>query len=180
VGSSSAAEGKAYDSVRREKENGEGGSQARRPAVSQPGGQHARRQKKVGPEEIEQEKIVSPAAPKTLKDPRGGLTTAGRDWFAKKQGSHLKPGVKKSEADMTPADMRRKGSWAVRFYGRKGALPPLSKPNGEPTRYALSAAAWGEPVPKTVAAARRIATKGRKLLAAYEKAKKKVAAKKKA
>jgi hypothetical protein len=123
---------------------------------------------------------VSSAAHKPLKDPRGGLTTAGRQWFAKSQGSHLKPGVKKTQAEMTPADMRRKGSWAVRFYGRKGTLPPLTKPNGEPTRYALSAAAWGEPVPTTVAAARRIAAKGRKLLAAYEKAKKKTPAKKKA
>ena len=31
--------------------------------------------------------------------------------------------------------------------------------NGQPTRHALSAHAWGEPVPKTVAAARRIAEK---------------------
>lgn len=69
---------------------------------------------------------------------------------------------------MTPQEMRRKGSWAVRFYGRKGPLPPLQKA-GKPTRYALTAAAWGEPVPTTVAAAKRIAAKGRKLLAAYAK-----------
>jgi len=104
-----------------------------------------------------------------LKDPRGGLTTAGRAWFKKTQGAHLKPGVKKTRGEMTPEDMHRKGSWAVRFYGRKGALPPLVKPDGTSTRYALSAAAWGEPVPKTVAAARRIAAKGHVLLAAYAK-----------
>ncbi len=105
-----------------------------------------------------------------LKNPKGGLTKAGREWFETKQGSHLKPGVKKSKTAMTPEDMRRKGSWAVRFYGRKGALPPLKKPNGEPTRFALTAAAWGEPVPKTVAAAKRIAAKGRKLLESYARA----------
>ena len=102
-----------------------------------------------------------------LKDPKGGLTASGRDYFRRTQGAHLKSGVKKSQRDMSPQDMHRKGSWAVRFYGRKGALPALQKPDGTPTRYALTAAAWGEPVPKTVAAARRIAAKGKRLLAAY-------------
>ena len=66
--------------------------------------------------------------------------------------------------------MRRKGSWAVRFYGR-AKLPPLVDKNGEPTRHALSAHAWGEPVPKTVAAARKIAAKGERLLERYHKLK---------
>jgi hypothetical protein len=104
------------------------------------------------------------------KDPRGGLTAAGRKAFARKQGSHLRPGVTKREADMTPQEMRRKGSWAVRFYGR-AKLPPLVDANGHPTRHALSAHAWGEPVPKTVAAARRIAAKGERLLARYRRSK---------
>jgi hypothetical protein len=105
------------------------------------------------------------------KDPRGGLTAAGRRAFAEKDGSHLKPGVRKPTSDMTPSEMRRKGSWAVRFYGR-AKLPPLVDRNGKPTRHALSAHAWGEPVPKTVAAARRIAAKGERLLARYRRAKK--------
>jgi Domain of unknown function (DUF6321) len=104
------------------------------------------------------------------KDPSGGLTAAGRKAFARKQGSHLKPGVTRKESDMTPQDMRRKGSWAVRFYGRK-KLPPLVDAKGRPTRHALSAHAWGEPVPKTVGAARRIAAKGKRLLARYRKLK---------
>lgn len=104
------------------------------------------------------------------KDPRGGLTAAGRKAFARKQGSHLKPGVTKSAAEMTPTEMRRKGSWAIRFYGR-AKLPPLVDAKGQPTRLALSAHAWGEPVPKTVAAARRIAAKGEKLLARYHRLK---------
>ncbi len=82
----------------------------------------------------------------------------------------LKPGVTKKDAEMTPQDMRRKGSWAVRFYGRK-KLPPLVDAKGRPTRHALSAHAWGEPVPKTAAAARRIAAKGERLLARYRRIK---------
>jgi hypothetical protein len=72
---------------------------------------------------------------------------------------------------MTPSDMRRKGSWAVRFYGRK-ELPPLVDANGKPTRHALSAYAWGEPFPRTVAAARKIAAKGERLLMCYRRIKK--------
>lgn len=104
------------------------------------------------------------------KDPHGGLTAAGRKALARKQGSHLRPGVTKKESEMTPQEMRRKGSWAVRFYGR-AKLPPLVDAKGQPTRHALSAHAWGEPVPKTVAAARRIAAKGERLLARYHRAK---------
>lgn len=105
------------------------------------------------------------------KDPRGGLTAAGRKAFAKKEGAHLKPGVRKKTSEMTPQEMRRKGSWAVRFYGRE-KLPALVDVSGRPTRHALSAHAWGEPVPKTVAAARRIAAKGKRLLQRYRRAKK--------
>jgi hypothetical protein len=99
-----------------------------------------------------------------LRDPKGGLTAAGRRFYARTQGAKLKPGVK-GRAD-TPEKMRRKGSWAARFYCQS-PLPPLTKPNGKPTRLALTAAAWGEPVPRTVAAARRICAKGRALLKRY-------------
>lgn len=108
---------------------------------------------------------------KKMRDPKGGLTAAGRKKFARKEGANLKPGVKKPRSRMTPEEMKRKGSWAVRFYGRKGKLPPLRDKNGKPTRFALTAAAWGEPVPRTAAAARRIAAKGRKLLEDYRRSK---------
>jgi hypothetical protein len=104
------------------------------------------------------------------KDPRGGLTAAGRRALAERDGARLKPGVQTKGAAMTAQDMQRKGSWAVRFYGRK-QLPALVDAHGEPTRFALSAHAWGEPVPRTEAAARRIAAKGRKLLERYRAAK---------
>ncbi|MBC7727124.1 MAG: hypothetical protein H7242_05840 [Microbacteriaceae bacterium] len=104
------------------------------------------------------------------KNPAGGLTAAGRDEFARTEGASLKPGVTKTDSEMSPDEMRRKGSWAARFYGR-AKLPPLVKPNGEPTRFALSAHAWGEKVPTTEAEARKIAEKGRKLLERYREAK---------
>jgi len=72
--------------------------------------------------------------------------------------------------------MRRKGSWAVRFYGRAGALPPLHDKLGKPTRFALTAAAWGEAVPRTASQARDIAKRGRNLLARYKKLKQQPAA----
>ena len=106
------------------------------------------------------------------KHQKGGLTQAGRDMFRRKTGARLKPGVKKPIAEVGTEEMRRKGSWAVRFYGRK-KLPPLVDAQGRPTRHALSAHAWGEPVPKTVAAARRIAAKGERLLERYHRIKEK-------
>lgn len=92
----------------------------------------------------------------TLKDPKGGLTPAGR----KKLGKNLKPGVKNYSSANTP-DKRRWISWALRFYGQEN-YPPLIDDKGRPTRFALTAAAWGEPVPKTEKAARSIAAKARR------------------
>ena len=79
----------------------------------------------------------------TYKDPKGGLTAAGREHFKKVEGSHLKPGVK-GRAD-TPEKMRRKGSFLRRHFANPRG--PMMK-DGKPTRLALSAHAWGEPVPK--------------------------------
>jgi hypothetical protein len=39
---------------------------------------------------------------------------------------------------------------------------------GKPTRLALAANAWGEPVPRTAASASRLAAKGRNMLEKYE------------
>jgi hypothetical protein len=122
--------------------------------------------RKTSPRRTRRPRRVKPRA--TLKDPRGGLTAAGRRDFGRRQGAHLKPGVGKPEARMSPQEMRRKGSWATRFYGRR-RLPALVDAKGRPTRFALTAAAWGEPVPRTPAAARRIAAKGRRLLERYRR-----------
>jgi hypothetical protein len=108
-------------------------------------------------------------AKQPLKDPKGGLTAAGRRHFKQTEGSNLKPGVK-GPAD-TPEKMRRKGSFLTRFFTNPSG--PMKKPNGEPTRLALSAAAWGEPVPQDRADAARLAAKGRRLLERYANSKKK-------
>ena len=99
-----------------------------------------------------------------LRDPKGGLTSAGRKYFNKKEGANLKPGVK-GPAD-TPEKMRRKGSFLVRFFTNPSG--PMQDDKGKPTRLALSAAAWGEPVPKTAAAAAKLAAKGSRLLERYK------------
>ncbi|MDF3066639.1 MAG: hypothetical protein K0R38_2240 [Polyangiaceae bacterium] len=110
------------------------------------------------------------------KDPAGGLTSEGRRYFARKEGARLKPGVK-GPAD-TPEKMRRKGSFLRRHFATLRG--PLVNDAGKPTRLALSAHAWGEPVPRTVSAARRLAEKGARLLERYAKSKSRPAAKKRA
>ena len=100
------------------------------------------------------------------KDPQGGLTAEGRKMFARKEGSHLRPGVK-GPAD-TPEKMRRKGSFLRRHFAHPRG--PMLR-DGKPTRLALSAHAWGEPVAKTIEDARKLAAKGKKLLERYQKAK---------
>jgi len=105
----------------------------------------------------------------TLKDPSGGLTAAGRKAYKASAGLNLKPGVKKALEDMTPDEMRRKGSFLRRHYATPRG--PLVDDDGKPTRLALQAHAWGEPVPKTPEAARKLAEKGEALLKRYKKSK---------
>ena len=104
-----------------------------------------------------------------LKDPDGGLTAAGRAHFKKTQGANLKPGVR-GPAD-TPEKMRRKGSFLTRFFTNPSG--PMVDEKGRATRLALSAAAWGERVPKNAEDASALAAKGRRLLERYENSKKK-------
>ncbi len=104
--------------------------------------------------------------PKAGKNPKGGLTDAGREFFAETQGAHLKPGVK-GKAD-TPEKMMRKGSFLRRHYVNPPG--PVVDDKGEPTRQALQAAAWGEPVPKSEGDEKKLAAKGAKLLEEYHAA----------
>jgi hypothetical protein len=145
-------------------------AKTKKTAKKRPAKQTARKRaaKKTAKKASRKKASKKAAAPSREKDPKGGLTAAGRSAFARRDGSHLKPGVTKPLSKMTPQDMRRKGSWAVRFYGRK-KLPPLVDDRGNPTRHARSAHAWGEPVPRTIAAARRIAAKGERLLQRYRR-----------
>ena len=103
------------------------------------------------------------------RNPKGGLTAAGRKYFKRTQGANLKPGVK-GPAD-TPEKMRRKVSFLTRFFTNPSG--PMKDEKGRPTRLALSAAAWGEPVPQDMESAAKLAEKGRGLLKRYESSKKK-------
>ena len=112
-------------------------------------------------------KTVAKGAPKSMpkagRNPQGGLTKAGREFFAKRDGSHLKPGVT-GKAD-TPEKMLRKGSFLVRTFTHPRG--PMIDPKGEPTRLALSAHAWGEKGPKSISEAHTLAAKGHQLLSKY-------------
>ena len=103
-----------------------------------------------------------------LKDPKGGLTAAGRRYFKETEGANLKPGVK-GPAN-TPEKMRRKGSFLTRFFTNPSG--PMKDSKGRPTRLALSARAWGEPVPQNAEDAAALAAKGRRLLERYKNMKK--------
>ena len=70
---------------------------------------------------------------KEHKNPKGGLTAKGRAYFKRKEGSNLKPPVKKG---VNP----RRVSFAARFAGMKG---PMKDDKGRPTRKALALRAWG-------------------------------------
>lgn len=93
---------------------------------------------------------------KVHKNPKGGLSQAGRAHF-RAQGSNLKPGVKNYNS-ASPQDKSRWVNWATRFYSNPRG--PMVK-NGKPTRLALMASAWGQPVPKTREQAQAIAAKAR-------------------
>ena len=100
-----------------------------------------------------------------IKDPKGGLTEEGRRKFESSgESKNLQPGVK--ENNPTGQALRRKGSFLTRFY--TNPCGPMVGDHGTPTRLALAANAWGEPVPRTAASAARLAAKGRNLLEKYE------------
>ena len=113
--------------------------------------------------------VETKSAKAPLKDPKGGLTAAGRKFFKRTEGANLKPGV--MGAANTPEKLRRKGSFLTRFFTNPSG--PMKDEKGRPTRLALSAAAWGEPVPQDMSDAAKLAAKGRRLLQRYENAKNK-------
>jgi hypothetical protein len=98
------------------------------------------------------------------KNPSGGLNAKGRASL-KAQGHDIKPGVR-GAAD-TPEKLRRKGSFLSRMFG-PGAPGSMKEDSGKPSRRALSAAAWGESVPKDDAGRARLYAKGQRLLARYK------------
>ena len=75
---------------------------------------------------------------KKHKNPRGGLTAAGRAYFKRKEGSNLRPPVK--SARRGTKNFRRRVSFAARFSGMRGRM---KDDKGRPTRLALALRAWG-------------------------------------
>lgn len=104
--------------------------------------------------------------PKEGRNPKGGLTQKGREFFAARDGNQLKPGVT-GKAD-TPEKMKRKGSFLVRTFTHPRG--PMQDEKGQPTRLALSAHAWGEKVPTNDAQAHKLAQTGHRLLEQYHAA----------
>ena len=74
---------------------------------------------------------------KEHKDPRGGLTQKGRDYFKRTQGSNLKPPVKSGSSGKSG---QRRINFAHRFKGVQG---PLKDSKGRPTRLKLAMSRWG-------------------------------------
>ena len=70
---------------------------------------------------------------KEHKNPKGGLTAAGRAYFKRTEGSNLKPPVK---GGLNP----RRVSFAARFGGMAG---PMKDSKNRPTRLALALKRWG-------------------------------------
>lgn len=119
--------------------------------------------------ETDETEISEKSEKQKIRDPKGGLTAAGRAHFKRTEGANLKPGVK--GAANTPEKMRRKGSFLTRFFTNPSG--PLVDEKGRATRLALSATAWGERVPKNAEDAARLAEKGRNLLDRYKNTKEK-------
>lgn len=105
--------------------------------------------------------------PKSGKDPKGGLTAEGRRIYNAATGGNLKKGVQ-GKAD-TPEKQLRKGSFLRRHFANPPG--PVMDEHGQPTRQALEAAAWGEPVPKNEADELKLAKKGTDLLERYHASK---------
>ena len=76
------------------------------------------------------------------KDPKGGLNTKGVASYRRANpGSKLQTAVttKPSKLDPDSKPAKRRKSFCARMSGVKG---PMKKPNGEPTRKALSLRKW--------------------------------------
>ena len=97
----------------------------------------------------EVELAKGPSAVAADKDPRGGLSAAGRKKFGVKKGVTGYSGA-------SDEDKKRWVRWALRFTK---TARPLRDDKGRPTRYALMFRAWGEPVPASAGAVSAVHTK---------------------
>lgn len=84
-------------------------------------------------------KTKSVSMTKKDKNPKGGLSAAGREKYNKATGSNLKPPVSKEQAAKSDTDAKRRKSFCARMSGAKGAL---KDEKGKPTRKALALKKW--------------------------------------
>ena len=82
-----------------------------------------------------------PEVAKEFQNPTGGLNQAGRNYYNKKHGSHLKAPVTTPPSELKAGSRAagRRKSFCARMGGVEG---PMRKPNGEPTRKALALRKW--------------------------------------
>ena len=73
---------------------------------------------------------------KEHKDPRGGLTAAGRRYFKRKEGLNLKPAI-------SSGDSPRRASFLARMGASKGADYVMKDGKKIPSRKLLSLRRWG-------------------------------------
>lgn len=73
------------------------------------------------------------------KNPKGGLTQAGRDKYNRATGGNLKPPVSAKEAAKSPKAAARRKSFCARMGAVKG---DLKDEKGRPTRKALALKKW--------------------------------------
>ena len=76
---------------------------------------------------------------KEHKNPEGGLSEKGREYYNNKTGSNLKPPVSAKQAKKSPAAAKRRKSFCARMSGVKG---PMKDEKGNPTRKALALKKW--------------------------------------
>lgn len=90
--------------------------------------------------EAEKNKPIKEDA-KGHKNPTGGLTQKGRDYYNNKFGGNLQAPVTTPPSKLKPGSRaaNRRKSFCARMSGVKG---PMKKPNGEPSRKALALRKW--------------------------------------
>lgn len=83
-------------------------------------------------------KIAEAWQRKAGKNPEGGLNEKGRASLRAK-GQNIKRPVSSKQAKRSPKAAKRRKSFCARMSGMPG---PMKKPNGKPTRKALSLRKW--------------------------------------
>ena len=76
---------------------------------------------------------------KEHKNPSGGLTQKGRDYFKRTEGANLKPPVSAEQSKKSPKAAGRRKSFCARMSGVQG---PMKDEKGRPTRKALALKKW--------------------------------------